>query len=72
MSDKISMADVLRLSVAERILLVEDIWDSIAINPESLEITEAQRSELDARLAEYRKDPSAGTDWEDLKRRMGR
>jgi putative addiction module component (TIGR02574 family) len=72
MSDKISMADVLRLSVAERILLVEDIWDSIANQPESLEVSDSQRAELDARVAAYRQDPSGGIEWDDLKKRLGR
>lgn len=72
MSDTISMADILRLSVAERILLVEDIWDSIANNPEAIELPESQRAELDARLAAHRRDPSAGIEWEELKKRLGR
>ena len=42
-----------QLSVAERIQLVEDIWDSIAATPEHLDLTEEQRQELDDRLAAY-------------------
>jgi hypothetical protein len=33
---KVSMADVLELTIPERIKLVEDIWDSIAAVPEAL------------------------------------
>lgn len=54
MSRNLSISDVLALSVAERILLVEETWDSIARFPEALELTEAQRRELDARLDAYR------------------
>jgi len=65
------MTDILELSVAERLQLVEEIWDSIAEVPEALELTEVQKSELDRRLAEYRKDPSSAIPWEKVKERLG-
>lgn len=43
-------AAILQLSIAERIQLVEDIWDSIATAPEALPVTQAQRDELDRRV----------------------
>ena len=61
------MADVLALSVAERIRLVEDIWDSVAEIPQSLPLTDAQREELDRRLEDYRRSPNEGISWETLK-----
>jgi len=62
--------EYLRLSVDERLQLVEDIWESIAACPEALELTPAQRVELDARLAAYHRDPSAGSPWEAVKARL--
>jgi putative addiction module component (TIGR02574 family) len=47
------LSDILRMSVAERIQLVEDIWDSIAASPESIPVTDAQKAELDRRLQAY-------------------
>lgn len=47
---KITVADVLALPVSERILLVEDVWDSIIHTPEAVHLTDAQREELDRRL----------------------
>jgi putative addiction module component (TIGR02574 family) len=70
MPKKVSMADVLELSPAERILLVEEIWDSVASVPESVEVTPAQRAELDRRLEAYRDDPKAGDPWEVVKARI--
>jgi putative addiction module component (TIGR02574 family) len=70
MSKKVSVADVLEMSPAERILLVEEIWDTIATVPEAVEVTDAQREELDRRLVEYRKDPGAGDPWEVVKARI--
>ena len=37
-----TMGTILQLSVAERIQLVEDIWDSIVAAPESLPTLETQ------------------------------
>jgi putative addiction module component (TIGR02574 family) len=65
---KVTMADVLELSVAERIQLVEDIWDSVATTPQPIVLTEAQRTELDRRLEDYHQHPDEGTPWELLKK----
>lgn len=51
-------SEILKLSVAERIQLAEDIWDSIAAEPEELPLTPAQREELLRRSAAYRKGPN--------------
>jgi putative addiction module component (TIGR02574 family) len=67
---KVSMADVLHLSVAERIQLVEDIWDSLAGVPESVTLTDAQREELDRRLEDYHRHPDEGSPWETVKSRI--
>jgi putative addiction module component (TIGR02574 family) len=70
MPKKVSITDVLELSPAERILLVEEIWDSIASVPESVELSDAQREELDRRLAAYRANPNAGDPWDVVKARI--
>jgi putative addiction module component (TIGR02574 family) len=59
-----------RLSVPDRILLLEEIWDSIAANPEDVPLTDGQRAELDVRLAAYETDPEAGSDWNEVKARL--
>jgi putative addiction module component (TIGR02574 family) len=67
---KVSLADVLELSVAERIQMVEDIWDSIAAMPKPLPPTQAQRDELDRRLEDYHQNPDEGSPWEEVKKRI--
>jgi putative addiction module component (TIGR02574 family) len=62
--------DALKLNVSERVQLVQDIWDSIASFPEALELTEAQRQELDRRLQAYHANPNSGIAWEELKARL--
>jgi putative addiction module component (TIGR02574 family) len=61
------LSDILQLSVAERIQLVEDIWDSIAVVPEAVPLTEEQKAELDRRLESYRANPNEGISRQELK-----
>ena len=68
----ISAGDLLELTVSERVLLVEDIWDSVATIPDAIPLTDKQREELDRRLAVYHKDPNVGSPWEEVKSRIAR
>jgi putative addiction module component (TIGR02574 family) len=52
-----------KLSVSERILLVEEIWDGIARENESFELTKAQQEELDRRASSSLQ----GRTWEEIK-----
>lgn len=58
-----SMSDLLRLSVADRIQLVEDLWDSVAdevnAEPSRLPLLDAQRTILHSRSEAYRRNPGA-------------
>ncbi len=68
--NKVTLADILDLPVVERILLVEDIWDSITAVPEAVVLSPAQREELDRRLEAYHRDPQAGSPWDEVKARI--
>jgi len=57
--DTLTKSDVLKLSVAERIQLVEDIWDTIADNPEKVPLSEEKKAELDRRLEAHQQNPDA-------------
>lgn len=59
-----------QLSLAERILVVEQIWDSIAAEQAALPVTPAQQEELDRRLEAHRNAPDEGTPWEEVKARL--
>lgn len=58
-----------RLSVEDRLALVEAIWDSIAREIERAPLREAQRRELERRLADSTARPDAVTPWEVIKAR---
>ena len=70
MAQSPSRLDIENLSVVERIQLVGEIWDGIAAEQESLEVTEAQRIELRRRLDEYRSSREKGSSWESIKNRL--
>ncbi|MEE8169366.1 MAG: addiction module protein [Phycisphaerae bacterium] len=70
MAAPISVADLLALSLEERIRLVQDLWDSVAEFPEAVSLTDAQRRELDARWEALQKDPSSGRAWDQVKARL--
>jgi len=63
--------ELLKLSIAERIQLVEDLWDSIAQAPHEIPVTDAQKAELDRRLARFAQDSTLRT-WEEVKERLTR
>lgn len=64
------LSKILELSVAQRLLIVEQIWDSIAENPDSVPLTDSQKQELDKRLNSYQRNPEAGSPWKDVKERI--
>ncbi len=62
--------DFSELSVAERIQLAADLWDSIPPDVADVPLTEAQKAELDRRLEELEHDPDAGESWEVVRARL--
>ena len=60
------------LSVAERVELAEDLWDSIVDSPDALPLTEAQKAELDARLSAHASEPDQASAWPEVRDRLGR
>lgn len=58
------------LSTAEKIQLVEDLWDWIVEADEDIGLTEAQKNELDRRIAEYEANPREGISFDEFRQRM--
>lgn len=60
--------DFLGLSVAERIQLAEDVWDSIAAeSPESMNLTPDQLQAVQTRLDEHEQDPASAVPWDQVR-----
>ncbi len=62
--------DFSKLSVAERIQLAEDLWESLPLEGADIPLTEAQKAELDRRLEDLDRDPDAGESWEVVRARL--
>jgi putative addiction module component (TIGR02574 family) len=58
------------LPLPERLQLVADLWDSIAATPEQVPLPEWQIEELERRKAEYLRNPSLASSWEEVKPRI--
>jgi putative addiction module component (TIGR02574 family) len=62
-----NLDEIAALSVDERLRLIEIIWDSIAAEPGQPELTEAQRQELERRMAAHAASPETAIPWEEVK-----
>lgn len=58
------------LSVPEKILRVQDLWDEIARSPHDVEITPAQREEVERRLRRHEEKPGHYASWDEVRRRL--
>lgn len=61
---------ILRLSVDERLALVDSIWDSIRENAEALPVYEETKAEMQRRLALYRDEPESADDLDAVRARL--
>jgi putative addiction module component (TIGR02574 family) len=66
----IDMDAIRQLSVAERVRLAQDIWDSLRPLAEQLPLTEEQGELVRRRLAEHHADPSSAIPWEEAEERL--
>jgi putative addiction module component (TIGR02574 family) len=55
-------------SFPEKIQLVEDLWDDIASQPETLPVPQWQKVELERRKAAYKRNPHSAASWEEVKK----
>ena len=58
------------LSVSERIVLAEMLWDSVKVESVLIELPEKQKIELDKRLQLFLDDQDVGASWGDVKSRI--
>ena len=63
-----------RLTVTDRIELVEAIWDTVAEDAtlDQLPLSEAHRAELDRRLEDLQARPDAQSPWHEVRERLKR
>ena len=64
------MREIRALSVEERIELADAIWDSVEEDGEDCDLTDAQKRELERRLAAYEASGYKGDSWENVVERI--
>ena len=64
----IQIQEILEMSVAERILMIEKIWDSIDHN--DISTPEAHKQELDRRLERYNRNETSFVSWDEIKQEL--
>ncbi len=70
MKEEREHSDPEELSVPEKILKVQDLWDDIARSSGDVELTAAQREEAERRLLAHEANPGQYPTWEEVKRRL--
>jgi len=64
--------EIRSLTVADRLRLLEEIWDSLAETPEAIPVTDAQRRELARRRRAHARNPSAAKSWAEVRAKLRR
>jgi putative addiction module component (TIGR02574 family) len=62
-----NLNDILKLPIAERILAVEAIWDSIAAENKEYPLSDDEYNMLEERSEEYKKNPGNVKTWDEVK-----
>jgi putative addiction module component (TIGR02574 family) len=65
-----SHSSIFDLSPAEKLQLVEDLWDDLAATPDAVPVHEWQKEELARRKANLMRNPASGLTWEEVKKRV--
>jgi putative addiction module component (TIGR02574 family) len=62
--------NIQQLTASEKIILVEQLWDSVRADSQAIPSTDAQQQLLDARLNALELDGEAGSTWQDVLARV--
>lgn len=66
----VNINSIFDLTPPEKLQLVEDLWDDLAANPETVPVHDWQKEELARRKANLQNNPASGLRWEEVKRRI--
>jgi putative addiction module component (TIGR02574 family) len=61
-------SEIAKMSVAEKVLLVESLWDDIAQTDQDMSLSDEIKNELDRRYEQFLTNPREGSHWHDVKR----
>jgi putative addiction module component (TIGR02574 family) len=61
---------IMPLTVAERLQLIEEIWNSISNDESEIALTSAQQEEIERRLASYTDIKNQSKSWQEIKQKF--
>ena len=62
--------EIQKLTVSERIILAEKLWNSVLNDESEIKLTASQEADLDKRLDAFMTDHDPGSPWSDVKERI--
>ena len=66
------LLEIKKLSIPEKILLLEEFWNEIAVQQSKIPVPESHKEELNKRLERFRRDPGNLISLEELKERISK
>lgn len=67
--EKTLIDELSQLNKNEKLLLVEALWDSIASDPEEVDVPEHHKSILEKRLQTLEEDKKNGSSWKEVRQK---
>ena len=64
------LAEFQHLSVNQKVQLVQELWDQIAMFPERLPVPSWHCAELEKRQSEWESSPDTSEDWDVVRKRL--
>ena len=66
----LDIPEIEKLSIPEKILLVEDLWDKISFEESAVPVPESHMRELDRRLARHKSGPGELLSLDELQKKI--
>jgi len=66
----LNIINIIHRPVSERLKAIEDIWDSVTLEPDAVEVPQWHREELRRRIETYKSKAKDGSSWPDVRRRI--
>ena len=67
--EKTLINELSQLNKNEKLLLVEALWDSIASDPENIDVPDHHKSILEQRLQTLQEDKKNGASWKEVRQK---
>ena len=69
---KEAIPQLAEFSSAEKLPVLEELWDSLAAHPSEIPVPDWQKHELERRYQEFLQNPSEGSPWPEVREHLGR